>query len=413
MLFQSFQQADNSITRQFGGSGLGLAISKQLVGLMNGNIGVNSVYGEGSTFWFSVRFLKGEHAPNAHITEPPSVEQLVTLKGYRILLVEDNLLNQEIVLDILTDMGLSVSLCQNGQEAIDFLQHQNVDLILMDMQMPIMDGLSATRILRSLPKFQSIPILAMTANAMPSEREACFTAGMNDHITKPINPDLLFQHLLHWLHPSTDKSLPLLKQSIPSQTSLLHINGLDVTSALHRLRGKEDLYITLLHQFTDTQKDSPQQIMAALDANDWPLAERLAHTLKGSASNIGLNGVQDFALALEDAIRMRDDRASIDFLAQHCNQVLMRFISEFSQRFTVHPKEANATEINLDIFKSIYQDLLHALSMDDVNANALWSDHKETLKHILKDDFKSINDEIQNFDFPTAYQRLKNLTINF
>ena len=202
-LFQSFEQADNSMTRRYGGTGLGLAICKRLVQLMEGDIGVDSAPGEGSTFWFVVPLRK--RAPDAVLAEPdvPSLSAGQCLKrdfsGARILLAEDEPITQEIARALLEDVGLVLDLAQDGQQALDLARQNPYDLILMDMQMPVMNGVDATRAIRADARNRDTPILAMTANAFDEDRRVCLEAGMNDHIVKPVDPDRLYEALLRWL----------------------------------------------------------------------------------------------------------------------------------------------------------------------------------------------------------------------
>ena len=210
-LFQSFQQADSSTTRRFGGTGLGLAICRRLMELMGGDIGVRSEAGAGSTFWFMVTLQAASDvdvARNAEQTDPstPSLPRTPDgfpdtspLHGRKVLLVEDNDLNRELATELLTHFGLQVQEAEDGREAVARVEAEEHDIVLMDMQMPEMDGLEATRLIRAMPNRRTLPILAMTANASVEDRRRCLDVGMNDHVAKPFDPAVLASKLVHWV----------------------------------------------------------------------------------------------------------------------------------------------------------------------------------------------------------------------
>jgi PAS domain S-box-containing protein len=203
-LFTAFEQADGSTTRKYGGTGLGLAISKRLAQMMGGSIGVDSQPGSGSRFWFTARLDKSEvsEGETPRLTGHSAEEQLKTrYANSRILLVEDEPVNQEVSRGLLEEVFLQVDLAADGVEAVQKAQRTDYDLILMDVQMPRMNGEAATQAIRTIPGRQHTPILAMTANAFDEDRQRCIDAGMNDHISKPVDPDKLFETLLKWLSP--------------------------------------------------------------------------------------------------------------------------------------------------------------------------------------------------------------------
>ena len=200
-LFTAFEQADSSMTRKYGGTGLGLVISKRLVHMMGGDIGLTSQPGQGACFWFTTRLPKTlkQVVPTMVVTESAEVRLKAQFLGARILLVEDEPINQEVSRWLLQEVGLMVDLAEDGAQAVEMAGQTQYALILMDMQLPVMNGVEATRIIRRLAGYANTPILAMTANAFNEDRLACFAAGMNDHIGKPVVPDTLYDTLLNWL----------------------------------------------------------------------------------------------------------------------------------------------------------------------------------------------------------------------
>ncbi len=195
-LFSAFSQVDSSVTRKYGGTGLGLAISKQLVELMGGQIWIDSELGKGSTFCFTIAFGKDN---NDYIEQKYEKVIEYTPKGEYVLLAEDNQINQLVATELLKSQGYQVDVANNGQEAIAMLEQKDYDIVLMDIQMPVMDGLVAAKKIRENARFKDLPIIALSANAMSADREKSLKHGMNEHITKPISPNVLFDVLRVWL----------------------------------------------------------------------------------------------------------------------------------------------------------------------------------------------------------------------
>ncbi|MDD5295593.1 MAG: response regulator [Rhodocyclaceae bacterium] len=319
-LFSVFEQADNSITRSYGGTGLGLAITKKLAELMGGGAGAESMPGVGSTFWFTARIRKGrpEQARVAAPTPDAAESDLLQFhKGGRILLAEDEPINREVTLELLADVGQIVDVATDGAEAVELAGKKEYDLILMDMQMPRMDGLEATRRIRLLPKMTDIPILAMTANAFAEDKANCFDAGMNDFITKPVDPEALFSSLLKWLPKTRAASSTSIvpdgqrRSGAPDASpataginnSLPEVDGFDVPRSLARVNGDVEQYRHFLRMFRDRNAESIRKLAATMALEDRTTALRIAHSLKGSSGTIGAMRLEATVAELEESLK--------------------------------------------------------------------------------------------------------------
>jgi two-component system sensor histidine kinase/response regulator len=230
------------------------------------------------------------------------------MRGARILLVEDNEINQEVAVGQLEDVEAFVDLAENGEVALRMIGDNDYDAVLMDMQMPVMDGLAATRVIRSNPRFEHLPIIAMTANAMASDRTLCLEAGMNDHIAKPIDPDQLFGVLLRWVRraePAAKARRVAASHDADASagTSDLIIPGVEVAVGLRRTGGNRKRYERLLRKFAEQQASAVDTIQATLSAGDVATAERTAHSLKGAAATLGAISLSEWAAKAETAIK--------------------------------------------------------------------------------------------------------------
>jgi len=306
-LFQSFFQTDSSVTRKYGGTGLGLAISKRLVELMGGTIGVHSVPGQGSTFWFElplVRRATAEPDSESSAQSPPR-----HLRGRRILLVEDNRINQEVALHMLRRVGLQVDVAAHGGEALERLAQSTYDAILMDCQMPVMDGYETTRRIRALPGFAQLPIIAMTANALRGDRERSLEAGMNEHLSKPINLQQLYQTLGRWLpQPPRDEAGPRPPSGThPAAAGTLAPQPVNMQKALQRLDGDTGLYRMVVEMLLADALVYLEQLRTARAAGDWGGTLHATHTLKSLAANVGAERLEEQAQVLEAASRRQDE----------------------------------------------------------------------------------------------------------
>jgi signal transduction histidine kinase/DNA-binding response OmpR family regulator/HPt (histidine-containing phosphotransfer) domain-containing protein len=554
-LFQAFEQADASTTRQHGGTGLGLAISKRLAQLMGGDVGVSSEMGKGSSFWFTARLgngvsparsgprpdLRGRrvliiddnpqaravlasmlvsmtfvvheapsglegidmirqaaqagepyeiayidwqmpgidgietgkriralpglaHLPHLvmvtaygreevmkqaednafanvlikpvtasmlfdsaiavlgvtpeNVSEAPSTtsHDLSRLRGARILLVEDNELNREVALGLLEDAHLSIDQAENGEVAVRMVSERPYDIVLMDMQMPVMDGITATKAIRSNPKFVSLPIVAMTANVMATDREKCIDAGMNDHVSKPIDPEELFKTLLRWIKPSEGGSLTekssLKEPEIPQTPAItpsepLKIPGIDTGSALKRTGGNPKRYESLLRKFAQSATGTVQEIRTALAAGDSATAVRVAHSLKGSAANLGAASLAETAAKAETALTTG---VGIETALADAATSLETTVGAIQSALPPEQLATGNAADPLTLLKPLSR-LKLLLKNDDGEASDFIIESRPVLSKVLTEaELNTLSDHVGNFDFAGALKSVSEIS---
>ncbi len=557
-LFSAFSQADGSTTRKYGGTGLGLTISKKLVEMMDGEIGVDSEPGVGSTFHFTARFgvqteqrrlvttaddvlglrvlvvddnasareilmsmltalrfdatavssggeaigeleqaqienkpyglvlmdwmmpgmdgvetikrIRSDHhlahtpsfimvtaysrdellqrAEGTHIdgllVKPVSPSTLLdsilnafgkeavqrprkqqrqasyqeaekAMRGAHLLLVEDNAVNQELALEILGAAGIRVDVANNGAEALEKLEQAKVaqtdyDGVLMDCQMPVMDGFEATRKIRENPRYASLPIVAMTANAMAGDREKCIECGMNDHLAKPIDVGQLFSIMAQWIKPKNAAVSVAAPQETDREDGVPGIAGLETGKALVRVGGNVNLLRKLIGRFSETQADAMARIQAAMERSDADGAMREAHTVKGLAGNIGAAGMAERAAQVEGMLKRRETeglREALEAMAQELNGLVGRINAAMGNAASASAAPAALT-VDMAALGEELRELATLLADDDSRAGKLVDGIAEKLASIGQDlAARQLKKLIAQYDFESAMDKLK------
>ena len=360
-------------------------------------------------FDITIRILGGDESESRSSTRDVSttVEDLAIIKGASILLVEDNELNQEVANGLLLDAGFNIDIAEDGEQAIRMITDKVYDVVLMDMQMPVMDGITATVELRKQPKFANLPIIAMTANVMEQDRKRCDEAGMNDFVAKPIDPDELFSVLLRWIKPLRAVNSNKKPSSKPktSKISLPVIDGLNTELGLRRVLGKEQLYMELLNKYVTSQSGAADLIHQALLADDKDLAERTAHTAKAVNGNIGATELQQLAAELESMINNQAPYDAIEPKLQVFSSRQKTLIAAI--RLALPITDEKPTLIDEMALTVVLQRLADSLADNDSEANDTLELNFDLLRASTDlQRFTALEGAISRFDYETALDYL-------
>lgn len=418
-LFQPFVQADVSSTRQYGGTGLGLAITQRLAKLMGGEAGVDSKTGGGSTFWFSVRLARSHPYTNSATTLTPADESEAEMLlrsmhcGARLLLVEDNPVNRGVILDLILAAGLKADTAENGEQAIKKASMLRYDLILMDVQMPTMNGLEATRVIRHQPCGNQVPILAMTGNAFAEARQACQEAGMNDFVAKPVTPNDFYATLLKWLIAKAQSISPTPRSPAqPPDDSRLHhlasITDLDISRGLTTMRGNIANYKAVLGLFARECSAHANRIAEMRDKADFSAIEPLASTLHGNAIMLGALRIAESADSMALACRSDTSTARINSFCGVLINDLLHFAIAIQESATV-PAASASSGIDLRQLGDVLTRLETLLEHGNIEANHLAIDQAGLLLSVFGKSAKVLIGRIEAFDYERAITELRQI----
>jgi len=358
--------------------------------------------------------LFGEASEMAPATVNKSGPQAPLASGVRVLLVEDNEVNQQVASELLESEGARVTIANHGGEAVQILTESDpppFDVVFMDLQMPEMDGFAATRLLRSRPQLRHLPIIAMTAHVMTEEIQRCLEAGMNDHVGKPIDPNTFFATLARWTRTRPRQAADVPGTPAGRDDEILDIEGVDVRGGLERTAGNKRLYRDLLTQFAAKQGSAAAQIQAALERGDRSQAERLAHSLKGAAGNLGIQQIFHSAGKLETAIR--ESRHSVEKMIRELAPALERQAQAIQRSLgattpAIGPRARPAEALATSAAAARLKELLEASDADAPQACRHLAELLEGT--VAPSELNALEAAVNTFDFEAALAKLREIT---
>ncbi len=369
-----------------------------------------------------MRVLGNPEDAGATLVHKPEIqmEALAPIRGARVLLAEDNDINQMVACELLMDAGLEVDVADNGQIAVRMAESGHYDIVLMDMQMPVMDGLEATQALRRQPALAHLPIVAMTANVLDSDRQRCRDAGMNDFVAKPIEPDALFRVLAQWIPArqeadtaetqaehaanSGHEGLPARAEPFPD-----HVDGIDLAVGLRRMMGKHARYVSLLRNFCESKAGAALDIRRALADGSLAEAARIAHTVKGLAGQIAAHRLQHEAQALEFALQAGTGTPELSDRIARFDAALAWQIKAIGQALGASapvPPPAAGSEGSPAEAGAVLRQLAQLLAQDDAKAERLLADHAARLRAHFPHLFEDLQRAVRSYDFERALSLL-------
>jgi CheY-like chemotaxis protein/HPt (histidine-containing phosphotransfer) domain-containing protein/anti-sigma regulatory factor (Ser/Thr protein kinase) len=414
-LFQPFSQGDSSITRTYGGTGLGLVISKQLIEQMGGSIRVASREGHGSIFTFDIYLGVTDIASirkNQQLTRAGIAKlSLQPLHGARILLVEDNEVNRIVATELLEQAKITVDCAENGQLALDKLATNTYDCVLLDVQMPVMDGYQTSRQIRKLEIANYLPVIAMTANVMGDARAKCVQSGMDDFIGKPILPDTLYATLLKWVRPAKPNTISTSQQpnpelSVPFPT----LYGIDTALGLQHTAGNAIVYRKVLLKFAENNSQTLDEIQQHLLEKNYQQAQRAIHSLTSLAGSLGARALYKSLLEFESTFEQgcySDLTRLLPTIEPELNQILNSIkvtltVGDVPRRIDSHKSPSEVTQ-QLSILLSKLQ------GFDSDADQQIEAILNSTRDQLLLEELKTIKKMTENYRYVDACQRVTQL----